>query len=575
MVGLATVLGAGGGTSSYREVEEADVVILWGSNARETHPIFFHHVLTALHKGAKLFVVDPRRTSSARFADQWLGLTVGSDIALAHAVGREIIHAGLAHTEFINNATTGYAEYAATVEPWTLERASAITGVPEKAIKAMAHAYARAGKAQLCWTLGITEHHNAVDNVVSLINLALLTGHVGRDGSGLSPLRGQNNVQGGGDMGALPNKLPGFQDIEDASARMKFESAWGQSIPAKNGWNLTEMFEGMERGELKAAYVVGENPAQSEADSTKAIHLLESLDHLVVQDIFRTKTAELADVVFPASAAWCETDGTVTNSERRVQRVRKAINAPVGVRDDVAIIGDLARAMGHGWPERSAEEVWDELRSLSPLHKGMNYARLEALGGIQWPCPSEETLEPSFLHGRLWAEKLEDRGRLAPFSSVEWAGPIDELTDEFPLRLTTGRRLDSYNSGVQSGGFKSPLRMGETIDMNPSDAFALNLADGEDAVISSRRGSIVAPVRFDDGLRPGLAFMTMHFPDEIDVNILTIDYTDPRSGTAEFKASAIRVEKLSHAGSAPMNPRSQEIIPNNFLAGTPELIAGQ
>jgi predicted molibdopterin-dependent oxidoreductase YjgC len=376
-------------------------------------------------------------------------------------------------------------------------------------------------------------------------------------------------------MGALPNKLPGFQDIEDTSARMKFESAWGQSIPAKNGWNLTEMFEGMERGELKAAYVVGENPAQSEADSTKAIHLLESLDHLVVQDIFRTKTAELADVVFPASAAWCETDGTVTNSERRVQRVRKAINAPAGVRDDVAIIGDLARAMGHAWPERSAEEVWDELRSLSPLHKGMNYARLEALGGIQWPCPSEETLEPSFLHGRLWAEKLEDRGRLAPFSSVEWAGPVDELTEEFPLRLTTGRRLDSYNSGVQSGGFTSPLRMGETIDMNPSDAVALNLADGEDAVISSRRGSIIAPVRFDDGLRPGLAFMTMHFPDEIDVNILTIDYTDPRSGTAEFKASAIRVEKRSHGGSAPLHPRGREILPNEFLIGAPELIAGQ
>jgi predicted molibdopterin-dependent oxidoreductase YjgC len=575
VVGLATVLGAGGGTSSYREVEEADVVILWGSNARETHPIFFHHVLTALHKGAQLFVVDPRRTSSARFADRWLGLTVGSDIALAHAMGREIIHAGLAHTEFINNATTGYDDYAASVEPWTLERAAAVTGVPEDAIKAMAHAYARAGKAQLCWTLGITEHHNAVDNVVSLINLALLTGHVGRDGSGLSPLRGQNNVQGGGDMGALPNKLPGFQDVQDASARMKFESAWGVSIPANNGWNLTEMFEGMERGELRAAYVVGENPAQSEADSAKAIHLLESLDHLVVQDIFRTKTAELADVVFPASAAWCETDGTVTNSERRVQRVRKAINAPAGVRDDVAIIGDLARAMGHEWLEQSAEQVWDELRSLSPLHKGMNYARLEALGGIQWPCPSEETLEPSFLHGRLWAEKREDRGRLAPFSSVEWAGPVDELTEEFPLRLTTGRRLDSYNSGVQSGGFKSPLRMGETIDMNPSDASALGLADGEDAVVSSRRGSLIAPVRFDDSLRPGLAFMTMHFPDEIDVNILTIDYTDPRSGTAEFKASAIRVEKFTHGGSAPLNPRSQEIVPTATTTRMPELIAGQ
>jgi predicted molibdopterin-dependent oxidoreductase YjgC len=544
VVGLATVFGAGGGTSSYREVEQADVIILWGSNARETHPIFFHHVLTALHAGAKLFVVDPRRTSSARFADRWLGLHVGSDIALAHAIGREIIHAGLHHREFIESSTTGFNEYRAAVEPWTLERAEAVTGVPAAAISELAMAYATAGTAQLCWTLGITEHHNAVDNVVSLINLALLTGHVGRYGSGLSPLRGQNNVQGGGDMGALPNKLPGFQDVEDDSARAKFSAAWGVDVPARNGWHLTAMFEAMERGDLRGAYVIGENPAQSEADSAHAIDLLTSLDHLVVQDIFLTKTAELADVVLPASAAWCETDGTVTNSERRVQRVRKAISAPPGVKDDVEIIRLMAAEFGHDWNAQSAEEVWDELRSLSPLHKGMSYARLEALGGIQWPCPSEDSLEPSFLHGRLWAERLEDRGRLAPFSAVEWAGPVDELTAEFPLRLTTGRRLDSYNTGVQSGGFQSPLRRGETIDMNPDDAVNIGLEDGQYARVVSRRGAITAPVRFDETLRPGLAFMTFHFPDEIDVNVLTIDATDPRSGTAEFKASAIRVERL-------------------------------
>ncbi len=550
MVGLATVFGAGGGTSSYREVEEADVIILWGSNARETHPIFFHHVLTAVHRGARLFVVDPRRTSSARFADRWLGLTVGSDIALAHAIGREIIHAGLVHEDFIARATTGFEEYRACVEPWTLERAEAVTGVPAESIRELAHAYATAPNAQLCWTLGITEHHNAVDNVVSLINLALLTGHVGRYGSGLSPLRGQNNVQGGGDMGALPNKLPGFQDVEDATARAKFEAAWGVTIPSRNGMHLTAMFEAMERGELKGAYVVGENPAQSEADSQHAIHLLESLDHLVVQDIFRTKTAELAHVVLPASAAWCESDGTVTNSERRVQRVRKAIEPPPGVKDDREIVRALAARLGQEWPAASAEEVWDELRSLSPLHKGMSYARLESLGGIQWPCPDEDRLEPSFLHGRLWAERLEDRGRLAPFSVTEWAGPVDELTVDFPIRLTTGRRLDSYNTGVQSGGFASPLRQGETLDLNPDDARRLGVAEGEVVRVVSRRGAIEAPVRIDDALRPGLAFMTFHFPDEIDVNVLTIEANDPRSGTAEFKAAAIRVEKLPFVAAA-------------------------
>jgi formate dehydrogenase major subunit len=550
VVGLATVFGAGGGTSSYREVEETDLIILWGSNARETHPIFFHHVLTGLHNGAHLYVVDPRRTSSARFADRWLGLHVGTDIALAHAIGREIIAAGLHNTAFIERATTGFDEYRAAVEPWTLERAAGVTGVPADTIRELAHAYARADRAQLCWTLGITEHHNAVDNVVSLINLALLTGHVGRYGSGLQPLRGQNNVQGGGDMGALPNKLPGFQDVEDPVARAKFDTAWGATIPPAAGWHLTQMFEAMERGDLKAAYVIGENPAQSEADSAHAQHLLENLEHLVVQDLFLTKTAEIADVVLPASAAWCESEGTVTNSERRVQRVRKAIDPPPGVKADLTIIAELAQHMGYDWPVRSAQDVWDELRSLSPLHRGMTYERLEELGGIQWPCPSETALEPSYLHGRLWADDPADRGRLAPFSAVEWAGPVDELTEEYPLRLTTGRRLDSYNTGVQSGSFESPLRRGETLDLNPLDAAALGVVDGEPVRVVSRRGAIEAPVRIDAALRPGLAFMTFHFPDEVAVNTITIDATDPRSGTAEFKATAIRVERLVGAGVA-------------------------
>src|SRR5262249_54684158 len=234
--------GGGGGTSSYEEVEGTDLIVLWGSNARETHPIFFHHVLKGLRNGARLFVVDPRRTGSAQWADVWLGLDVGADIALANAVAREILHAGLENRAFIERATTGFAEYAACVEPYTLERAERETGVPAAAIQELAHAYARADRAQICWTLGITEHHNAVDNVFALINLALLTGHVGRYGSGLNPLRGQNNVQGGGDMGAIPNKLPGFQDIEqDPPARAKFDAAWGVTMPPTYGWHLSDM----------------------------------------------------------------------------------------------------------------------------------------------------------------------------------------------------------------------------------------------------------------------------------------------------------------------------------------------
>jgi formate dehydrogenase major subunit len=503
-------------------------------------------VLKALHNGARLYAIDPRRTTSAQWAQGWLGLRVGTDIALANAVGREIISAGLVNEEFVRRATEGFDAYRAAVEPYTLDYAAEVTGVPPALIREFAHAYARADRAILCWTLGITEHHTAVDNVLALINLALLTGHVGRYGSGLNPLRGQNNVQGGGDMGALPNKLPGFQDVEDPAARAKFDRTWGVTVPPRNGWHLSEMFAAMERGDLRTGFVIGENPAQSEADSQRTNHLLSSLDHLIVQDMFLTKTAEIAEVVLPASASWCEAEGTVTNSERRVQRVRKALEPPGEARGDIEILCELARRLGHDWGCPTAEQLWDELRSLSPMHAGMSYRRLEELGGIQWPCADENDPGALFLHGRLWAEPVQ--GRRAPFSAVGYEPPVDEVTDEFPLRLTTGRRLDSYNTGVQSAGYSSPIRREETIDLAPQDARNLGVADGEVVRISSRRGSVTAPVRYDRTLTPGLAFMTPHFTDTVDTNLLTIDAIDPKSGTAEFKATAIRVEKLSKNG---------------------------
>lgn len=516
--------------------------MLWGSNARETHPIFFHHVLKGIHNGAKLFVVDPRRTSSARWADVWLGLDVGSDVALANAIGREILAAGLENREFIERATSGFNAYASCVERYTLEYAEGVTGVPRERIVEMAHAYASAPTAQLCWTLGITEHHNAVDNVRALINLALLTGHVGRYGSGVCPLRGQNNVQGGGDMGALPDKYPGGQGVADVHAHAKFERAWGVALPPVPGWNLTKMFEAIERGELDTLYVIGENPAQSEADQHRAQALLRSLRALVVQDIFLTKTGELADVVFPAASSWCESDGTVTSSERRVQRVRKALEPPGEAREDSAIMYELARRLGHDWGTADAQAIWDECRSLSPWHAGMSYERLEMLGGIQWPCYDEQHPGELFLHARLWENPI--RGPRAPFAEVEHDPPVEALDAEFPLRLTTGRRLDSFNSGVQSGGYASPLRRGESLDISPADAAHYGLRDGQRVRVSSRRGSVVAPVRIDDGLRAGLVFMTPHFNDDVATNLLTIDATDPHSGTAEFKAAAVRLEPV-------------------------------
>jgi formate dehydrogenase major subunit len=320
------------------------------------------------------------------------------------------------------------------------------------------------------------------------------------------------------------------------------------TVPPYRGYHLSEMFDAMERDELQAIYVIGENPLQSEADQTRARHLLESREFMVVQDIFLTATAELADVVLPASAAWAESEGTVTNSERRVQRVRKALDPPGDARDDLWIIYELGRRMGHDLGSSAAEDVWNEVRSLSPVHAGMSYKRLEELGGIQWPCYDESHPGELFLHSRLWEDPVP--GNRVPFVAVDHDPPVDKLDDDFPIRLTTGRRLDSYNTGVQTGGYTSPLRRGESLDISPEDAERLGLTDGERVCVISRRGEVETPIRIDPSLRPGLTFMTLHFQDEVATNILTIDATDPKSGTAEFKATAIRIEKLPVAAGA-------------------------
>ena len=539
------MFGAGGGTSSYREVEDTDLVLLWGSNARAAHPIWFHHLLKGIRRGTRLYVIDPRRTPSAQWADVWMGLEIGSDIALANTMAREIIHAGLAHESFIATATTGFDAYREAVEPYTLEFGAKTTGVPADVIREAAHAYARAGKAMICWTLGITEHHNAVDNVLALINLALLTGHVGRWGSGCNPLRGQNNVQGGGDMGAIPNKLPGFQDIEqDHAARERIGARWRTAIQPTRGMNLTEMLRAMGRRELTSLYVIGENPAQSDADAHHVEDGLRGLDHLVVQEIFLTRTAEFAHVVLPAAATWCEGEGTVTNSERRVQRVRKALDPPAGAKDELWIIAQIARRLGHDWGEPAAEAVWNEFRAVAPhFAGGMSYARLEALNGIQWPCPDERHPGETFLHARLW--ETPRRGAPAPFSVVHHDPPVEQPDAEYPLLLTTGRRLESYNTGIQTGRYESPLHVEEALDLSPEDAARLGVESGDIVAVVSRRGRLRAPVRVDPGLRAGMAFMTLHHPDDVATNVLTIDASDPKSGTAEFKACAVRVERAS------------------------------
>ncbi len=528
-------------------MEHTDLLFLWGSNPRETHPIMFHHMLRGMRNGARLVVVDPRRTPTAQLAHLHLPIRVGGDIALANAIARVIFEEGLEHREFIAHATEGLDAYREAITTYTPEFAERVTGIEADTIRRVARMYAAAPRAIICWTLGITEHHNATDGVYALCNLANVTGHVGRYGSGLDPLRGQNNVQGGGDMGAIPNRLPGGADVEDAGQRAPFEAAWGAALPPRSGRHQSLMFEGMERGEIRAAYIIGENPLMSEANLHRSRELLDGLDFVVLQDVALNQTAEIADVVLPSALSWCECDGTVTNSERRVQLMRKAVDPPGEARDDIAILQDLAGRMGHKWDYTGAEDVWNEVRRLSARHRGMSYARLAETGGLQWPCPDPGHPGSKFLHERLWRRPIE--GPRAPLMPVQWEPPVEQPDDAYPFLLTTGRRLEFYNTGTQSRGYAAPRPQTEYLCIWPADARRLGIEAGDLARIRSRRGSLLVPVRLDDTLAPGLCFMTLHHPDTMPTNVLTIDAWDPKSGTAEFKATAVAIERVAARGS--------------------------
>lgn len=541
------MFGGGGGTSSYEDFHRTDFIFLVGSNAAEAHPIMFHHMMKGVRHGAELVVVDPRRTLTTKKAHEHLQIAIGSDIALINAMAHVIIRDGLYHKEFVEHATRGFEEFREHVRSWTPERAAEVTHISAERIEAVAKRYAAAPTAMIAWTLGITEHHNAVDNVRSLINLALLCGNVGRPGAGLNPLRGQNNVQGGGDMGALPGRLPGFQDLTDPDVRQKFEKAWGVPINPEPGYDQTEMFDAIAQGRLKGLFVIGENPVQSDANANHVRHLLESLDVLVVQDIFLTATGEMADVVLPAHVSFAESDGTYTNSERRVQRVRAARRAPGEARDDLWIVTALARAMGYPWEFQTAEEVFDEMRHLTTMYRGMTYARLEQLNGLQWPVPDENHPGSPVLHERLWQEET---GPKAPFAVVDWDPPAEKLSAEFPYLLTTGRRLPFFNTGVQSNVYDHPHKIGEWMEIHPEDAQKLGIEDWEVVVVESTRGRVEVPAHLSEAVTPGTVFMTLHFPDHVMTNDLTIDATDPKSGTAEFKAAAVRLSRLKMAGAS-------------------------
>ncbi len=533
------MFGTGADTGSYDDFEHTDVIVVWGSNTQEAHPIIYNHMRRGIKNGAKMVLIDPRKLAMENFSEIWLPVNVGTDIALANAIGHVIIEEKLYNALFVKNATLFFEEYRNQVERYTPEFAERITGIPQEKIRATARLYATANRAMMAWTLGITEHHNGTNNVHALINLALLTGHVGKPGSGLMPLRGQNNVQGSGDMGALPNKLPGFFNVEDIKARERLERAWNCEINPENGLNVSEMQEAMHEGKLKFLYVIGENPLQSDANTTRVAEAFSNLDFLVVQDLFLTKTAQIADVVLPA-AGWAEVEGTYTNSQRGVQRVRKAKNPPEEARDDLAIFCDLANQFGVNWRYETAKDVWDELRSLSPAHFGMTYERIDREYELQWPCPKLDEPPTQILHTRL---HTNDVGLKAKFVLVNYEPPVDVVDEEHPFVLITGRRLAFYNTGVTTNNYGSKVKdQKEYLEICPKDAQRLGIDTGTVVRVQSRRGSVVVPIRISNKLSEGTLFMSFHFPDQVDTNVLTSDDVDKKSGVAPFKYTAVQIE---------------------------------
>jgi predicted molibdopterin-dependent oxidoreductase YjgC len=533
--------GTGAATTSYEELEHTDLIIAWGSNTQECHPIIFNHMRRGIKNGAKMVVIDPRKIDQTKLAEKWLPVRVGSDIALANAIAYVIIEENLYNQEFVSRATSFFEEYKEQVKEYSPDKVESITGVPAEDVREVARMYAKAEKAIINWTLGITEHHNGTENVFALINLALLTGHIGKYGSGVNPLRGQNNVQGGGDMGALPNRLTGGWDYNNPAARELFHKVWGVPVPEKEGKHQTAMLDAMDKKEIRALYVIGENPIQSDADGHHIEALFKGLDFLVVQDILMTKTVEMADVVLPGAASWIESDGTFTNGERRIQRVRQGINPPGTARPDHFIVQDIANALGANWNYESAEDIWNEVRQVAPNFAGISYDRMELEGGIQWPCPTEQHPGTKFLHTFLWAEKVEKR---APFHPVDYQPPAEALDEEYPFQLTTGRRLQFYNTGVQTQYYEKVKDAEEFLEISEEDATKLQLEDGTMVQVSSRRGSVQVKTKISKKVYPGLVFMTFHFPDLVNTNMLTINATDPLAGTAEFKACAVKIEAI-------------------------------
>ena len=525
-------------TNSFAEFEDAKLFLLIGTNMTEAHPVASYFVKRAVKKGAKLIVVDPRRHALARRADIFAQIKVGTDVAFLNGLMHALIAENLYDQGYVAANTAGFDELKAKVMEYPPERAAAICGVPAETIRVIARTLAAVKPGMLCYTLGLTEHTSGKNNVLSVANLQMLLGNVGVENGGVNPLRGQNNVQGNCDMGALPGTFPGYQSVTSAEARAKFAQAWGvETLPDKYGMMSPDAIASLPSKKIRAFFINGENLASSEPNIAQIERELGSAEFLVVSDIFPTETTRFAHVILPA-AAWGENDGTYTNSERRVSRVRQFKTAPGQARPGWWIAREIARRMGHVWASDSAREIWDnEVAVLAPSLVGIKYARLEG-DGLQWPCPTPDHPGTRFLHkGGKFA-----RGQ-GLFTAVEWTPPAEVEDAEYPFMLSTGRRLYHYHTRTQTGraGLDQMLSE-ETADISPADAARLGIADREYVQVSSRRGSVRVRARITDEVPAGLVWMAFHFREN-NANWLTNNVYDPDTRTAEYKACAVKIEK--------------------------------
>ena len=533
-------------------VEQANAYFVIGSNTTEQHPVIGIQIRQAVkRRGAKLILADPRRIDLADIATIHLRQKPGTDIALINGLMNVILSEDLWDKAFVESRTENLKELEATVRKYTPEYAGKITGVPADDIRRAARILAAAKPATLLYAMGITQHTSGHQNVLSCANLQMLLGNMGIPGGGVNPLRGQNNVQGACDMGGLPNVYPGYQAVTNEASRKKFEKAWGVALPGEIGTTVIHMFNKAETGDIKAIYVIGENPMMSDPDVGHVRHCLEKLEFLVVQDMFLTETAQLADVVLPATS-FAEKDGTFTNTERRVQRVREAIQ-PVGEsRTDWDIICDLARRVQvrsqdpqpdgefASWDYGHPSEIMDEIAALTPIYEGISYERIEQIG-LQWPCPTAEHPGTTILHTARFS-----RG-IGHFSAVEWQPPDEEPDTEYPLILTTGRVLEHFHTGTMTRRVEglNALQPKESLRIHPTDAAQIGLTNGEWTAVTSRRGTVRVRAQFTAQVQPGVVFLTFHFAEALG-NVLTNPALDPIAKIPELKVCAVKVEPIAN-----------------------------